>query len=134
MRSWNSDTLGDVITERERARICGAVFQWLSLCCLAFLGVLLHGVAARIRLGTILTSPSSFQVTTNYVSPDGTSLHVLIATLPEAHNVFLVVSLHTMKVRKMYAKFAPVIQNGVTTLFTIFNPRAFIHSCWNKDS
>jgi hypothetical protein len=128
-------TLGNIIAERirERARICDADCLWLSLCGLAFLGVLLHGVAARIRLGTILTSPSNFQVTANYVPPDGTSLHVVIATFPVAHNVFLVVSLHTMNVRKMHAKFAPLIPNEMTTPFIIFNPCAFMKGSWSKD-
>lgn len=95
--------------------------------------MLLHGVTARIRLGTILAGPSSFQVAASDVPPDSASLHVLIATLPEAYNGFLVGSIHTMKVAEMQAKFTFVMRNGMVTPFTIFNPCTFRKGRWSKD-
>jgi hypothetical protein len=92
----------------------------------------LHGVSARIRLEAIIASPSSFQVAAPNVSRKGASLQLSIATLPKARNRFLVVSLYTVRVAKMHAKFARVIQQGLTAPFTIFNPRAFMKDCWSK--
>lgn len=114
-----------LVTERKSTLTNAKMGYWLSLCGLAVLGMLLHGVAARIRLETILTSESSFQVAADYVPPNGASLHLSTATLPEAHKLVLVVSLYAVRVAKMHAKFAPVIQNGMTAPFTILSPRAF---------
>lgn len=97
--------------------------------------MLLHGVSARIGLETIRAGRSNFQVAAPYVLHDGASLQLSIATLPEARNPFLLVSLHTMKFTKMPSKLVRVIHwpKGMTTPFTIFNPCTFRKGCWSKD-
>jgi hypothetical protein len=92
-----------------------------------------HGVSARIGLKTILASPSSFQVATPHVPREGASLQLSITTHPEARDWFLVVPLYTVRVAKMHAKFARVVQKGITTAFTISSPRAFRKGCWSKN-